>query len=99
MGRELPLCFGLRMFLDSTGPTACDICNLIGARPKRSSLRELLVAKRHLSEFRILPTADMTSKPREYTSKQTLRSPAVPVSAAAAESPATAREFADASES
>src|SRR6266849_1689791 len=93
MARAFPVYGGLRMFPGSTSPTACHIRKSIAARRKRSSFRELLVAKLHRSALGIPPTSDMTSKPKGYTSKKRFPRLVIRVSTAAAESPGRVKEF------
>src|SRR5205814_8781775 len=93
MAPGLPVSHVLRMFPGSTSPTPSHIRKSITARRKRSSLRELLVAKLHRSALGIPPTSDMTSKPTGYTSKKRFPRLVIRVSTAAAESPGRVEEF------
>src|SRR6266550_6659870 len=79
MAPGLPVSRGLRRFLDSTTPTPSHRCKSTPARRRRSSVREVLVSKQHLSAFGTPPMTDMTSKPREYTSKKRFRPLLIPL--------------------
>src|SRR5437763_9286569 len=66
-------------FLDSTTPTPSHRYKSTPARRRRSSVHEVLVSKQHLSAFGTPPMTDMTSKPREYTSKKRFRPLLIPL--------------------